>query len=498
MTLALLVLPLLAAADGGVVVAKPGVRGTVLALDGSGVAGAEVRLASKKRPTDFRVTRSGDGGVFVFEQGVTPPMGVGAFHPGYGHGLLWLLDGGTHVELMLDGLLEVPVLVTLQGKPLEGAQVRLSSTGDAGGPRVPMLATRPNGRATIAEVPPGPYELVVSLQGREVVRQALEVKPRVSNEQKVELASNGTGVLVRAVDARGLPVAGVQVKTKVLGQWVFATSGADGRLLILGVPRGEKVSLEPASDAHRFALVAESGRPEVELKVSSAPRLTALVRSAQGPPPTQAVVFGKTVPLGAGGALSVAEPRCATSPPRTLTLSAPGHVAREVPVPANCELGEVVLQLARPLEVQVETSSGQRVPAAKVCLRGTAQPCGVTDGEGRTILESPGDRLDLRVDAQLAGQVASAPVQGGRAVIRLPRAVTVTVKGGEGPRTLVSLDDDVRGSTLVPPGVQELLLSPGRWEILQTVGGAQRITEVRVDGNAQTVDLDVLPSHAPR
>ncbi len=146
------------------------------------------------------------------------------------------------VELILDGHARPTIQVLEQGRPVAGARVDLvrgaPGVGGRRGPAAASAVTDPQGRALLAPVSPGPWQVVVTPGANRAPCRATVDLPPGTPEEVVELPS---GSLAGQVLGPEGPVAGALVRllgSAGPGTWSGVRSGPDGRWEIGGVAAG--------------------------------------------------------------------------------------------------------------------------------------------------------------------------------------------------------------------------------------------------------------------
>ncbi|MCC6216403.1 MAG: carboxypeptidase regulatory-like domain-containing protein [Polyangiaceae bacterium] len=281
----------------------------------------------------------------------------------------------------------------------------------------------PAGRSALARLLAALLALValVAVTGRWTDTPPAAPAPREDAPPPASLGRDGA-LAISVVDASGCtpggacdgpPVAGARVRAFVaLGgrHWLGGrgVTGADGRLELSGLPRGETWVLADADGLARasVALVVDGTARAVRLGLGAAHALEVSVVDERGEPLDGATVLvtgGEPLPFGAltdeRGAVRLTR---LGAPPWTVRASAPGH---ETVTQSGAERA-LTLELRRlgSLQIRVTDPAGAPAPAARITLAGSAL------WPARTV--ETGDDGSVRVAGLLAGSYDLSAAKG--------------------------------------------------------------------------------------
>jgi len=409
-----------------------------------GVAGAELTFAT---PGGTQTVHSAGDGMFelAVDQMGTVRMAAAVadgylpFAPEWERSpVTWTAQAGRRVTnvlvLLTPAVTYVGTVVSPDGSPVPGAEVRLLGAGQGEHALVPLARDRfvtdtggrftfhsPDGmllEATHAEFDPG--------------RARLDGAVQVSKELTIRLAPRGDGpdrslsVEGIVVDASGAPAGGVALRAQAVSaagkdalvQSTRVLSADDGRFAISGLPAGE---LDVAVDEDGYEAVrvrARAGQRHVRVELRDAVSLSGSVKTSAGPVASFLLVVEQVV--GPLERHRVAE-RAFVDPEGQFAVDTLGPgtyvVYARAPGLPRSERVEVTLRRKQPVDdVRLVVGAGGRlsgrvvaaddgapIPLARVTLEGTpvssvaSYPYAaslVTDSDGRFVVDgvAPGRR----------------------------------------------------------------------------------------------------------
>jgi hypothetical protein len=412
-------------------------EGVVLDLDGRPAPGAAVRAASADHSAsattgaEGRFLLAAPAGTYALQATLAGRAGAA---PAPVAVVAGEIARGAEIRLGAAAALDAEVALAAGG-PLAGAQVALFAHG-AREPVARVVAGR-DGRATLAGLPPGVYDVRAAAPGASPALLA-GVTLTAGARFPLRIALAGTGALEGTVlDAAGRPLAGARVRIVQRGDGIVAApplearSDFEGRFRIEGVEvgRAEVVARQEGVlvGASRAVRVAAGRAARVDLSLAEPGFLVGRVTQAGRTPPAGTTVVAVAMKAGPG-TLQVARAAADAGGGYRLALpageyrvhAAPGHVARTdlrvTPAYARVEAhGTAMLDLSvanvapeEGVEVVVLEPGGAPSPGAVVTLARPDDP-----------------RIALATSAGEDGRVALGSRMG-----MVGRAVTIRARNG--------------------------------------------------------------------
>ncbi|MCZ6603408.1 MAG: carboxypeptidase regulatory-like domain-containing protein, partial [Planctomycetota bacterium] len=409
-------------------------------------------------------------------------------------------------------LVRASVTVSPMGRDHVEAASYLGSIGGSDSRRTDDL-----GRFRFPGLAPGGYILTLSVAGSPQVRRTVTL-PAHADLLDVELnAAAGESLIVRVQDSSGAPVQGVYVTSYnvPVGSHVFATTGADGRAMLRGLPERE-ISVSISSQLEGFLqpqsrLVTPAGQ-EVLFILEAATLIRGTVKGPDGAPIPGITLIasfqrkGLQQAYGFSDALgsftiscpvgSIADIRVSGTPMGMFSeTAAPVWQAmykggvRGIAAPA--EGVEITLErfaldrfvIVLVLDPDGNSAPGVTVRASSVMLQQWTQQS-VTGSDGRVRIESlPQTEVTISVSLD-SSQEAYREMLPHAAITAIPEGQEVTVRLSRGvPMSGVVIDADgkpagwcrIMAESQVGPVAFAGADEEGRFRILVPEGGAHRL-----------------------
>ncbi|MCC6334254.1 MAG: carboxypeptidase regulatory-like domain-containing protein [Myxococcales bacterium] len=465
--------------------------GVVVDEAGQPVADAVVELASELA-SELTTAQTGDDGRFeleVVDLGDTPlsawsaEAGSGKALARPGQEVTIRLRAGATLELELIDLDGQRVAQSVELQHTETGVHRFGQTGD------------PVGR--VAGLEPGSWSVLITYPGRLPISQTVTLAP----DQVLRLTFRldaGEAVEGRVLEANGSPVEGAQVVGG--GPTTAATTDAQGRFELHGLPKGEVTLMAIAPEGSRSASAALIAPARgVELRFEEQLHVTGRVVDEAGRPVQQYMLERSDV-NDPSGRFDLHVPRGRSY------VTATNFQSTTVEIDREGDLGTVTIKRLPALRGEV-LADGRPVPGAQVTAVETLDET-VSDAEGRFELPISTDSLEpVQVVASrgaLSGR-AEAQANGPALQIALTRGTQVlgrVVDGTGAPlitQVELSLQDQAR-ELIVSTDAQgrfEVNLLSGTWAMTPRngasryfpVSGARQEVTI-VDSRACTLVLD--------
>jgi protocatechuate 3,4-dioxygenase beta subunit len=518
-----------------VLMAAPGILGTVRAPGGEPVPGASVELRS-----GFSVAqrvRSGPDGAYVFGDVKPGSFEVFARSPAYGWAARPVKIAAGERLTGIDIAFGVPGVVAGAvsgpgGEPIEGATVTARLTGEGAGLAPPSAAgsSGPDGGYRIEGLPAGTFEVEAVADGFVPARAgAVVVSPGATASVDLRLAA-GMAISGRVADPAGKPVAGAVVSVDrdlmsmaMLGADAHVprtTSAKDGTFRLGGLgdaPVDVKAEAEGFAPAVRRKVAP--GETGVEIVLGAFGSIAGRVTDAEGAPvadfEVEVVAATSQVPgvpgmQAAGRARLAGEGRYRVEglPAGTYAVSvypatfAPAHrPSVEVADGAETAGVDFTVPVGATLRGRVvEDASGAPVPGATLSVSLHMNPMMAMVGMGRArtavsgadgafvLTGLPEGEATLRASHE---RYAPAVLPG----LRLPREEEIEVRLAAGGTVLVSVYDaggNLRADSMVVlqrnmpfTQFQQLPAEPGRFTFERVPAGDWMAIRVAGSGMAQ-------------
>lgn len=327
-----------------------------------------------------------------------------AHHSDWGGGELKVTAPASDVVLQLAPGAGVEVLVTLEGRPVEGASVSLvNQKGSFQSDR----ASGADGLVLMRGLPPDTYSVFAARpDSLPSAPQAVTVEDGSLEHVTAELKSGGV-ITGQVVDGTGAPVADVGVS---LRRGASSISDAEGHFELKPVAGDRAQPLQIASRRYR-AIAPVLGTPEgppVRVVVEALPLVHGRV-VADGAPLTSFEVNGEAF-TSSDGRFEVSL-RQGPSTTAQLAIEAPGYepqvFEREL---TRDELGDFELHRLAALEGVVRDGAGEAVADAIV----SCEPCArsvTSDAQGRFTLSKPFLQREFTVTAKKSRRTATKKVE---------------------------------------------------------------------------------------